>query len=1255
MSRFLAAVLFLLLAVPQSLAQDLPAERIRGLWIVQYLDRELGSVAGRAFIDETGGVEIVYVDPRDKTSHVLRGRTEPRAGGIRIVLRGDIASDPAWRAPLPEIRIPAPAQGGVTLALGESRGTAAIAAPPPAPDEIELLLALSPDDLSLSGRWRHAVNPSTGRLDSGRGRVWDFALRNDGTGAAEMTGVETWSRPEARPVLAFPLEDQFATTYAQADYPEPFGADGRLTKPIADRRLIAFFGRDLPREYRDGIRLESLDEGITYSIYRMAWDFARAGADQWPRRRAFEMLERRLGRGIARRFEDHDLVILDARIAKGVVPGPKTFRLNGAEAAWHLNFGDWSGRFSISRDLGFNQSEAADVVVPGETIFVEVRLDRELPIDAFPMLIAVGGTDGRSLRYVLFGGKRAHYLARDPEEPRRYISEPIEIVDPEYLPLLPRGSRAIAVLPGEKILALPAGDPVLRLRPSLAEAAVIQSPRHFSAYLTGDPSARGRTWSDAVKAAASCSGASAPDIDSLSDRQADEYSDTIVSSVSTGLWDGEPSWWTTLSTRVKVGEFAGAIFLRDTLVDLLRRKHGELRRGLDDDGVAGFRELIAADVFGQFAALTSIEVDAPGGGRIPYALTFSDARLKADYGLEGAALERFKTLSTIQARARYGEAVGKTIEETVALGDCDLDALLKITGFHLGPVRQVARQMALRLEPVPLPGGNERPRFVADRRARAWIDRVEIVATALAEQKAIQKLDNAILMVAAGVAALPLALSEAPGALVAMFLIDTADLVLAGYDLGANLREVASETRFAVGASALLGPRLYDEATARRYEWVAHYFGVVAAGMGATYSFIDSGLYAGIATRAMQWAPARLSAPVRWTSAASGNAWTVERAQALLARFRTAADAGDMAQLRRLALDLPLEERVAVIEMMREAGLMAARVGGGALEAHEAAALAIARAIDDAASTAARPAWARALGDELYRRIGFRAGAPHVAELFQANPQGMAQLLATPGAEHLLTQPWSSFDQFAAEVARLRNRAPPRPQEFYYQMTGAAPDPPGLHIEGGFIARGPEPQGRVDFQVNRGTGNVRIGDYTRTIEPDDTLNTGGLMLELSYARIDTVGNPDLAWIRGFPYPLTERGVPLGMYMNLRVMNAAGISFADPRLTVVKFSYIVSVNTCVELQWMRNIYPGAPLGELFRATHSFRYAQNFLEQAGYRIDDVVVQAAAGAQPIRTYVDDFFEGTDIDAFLARYGLGQDDRIPFGHDVYMRVAPR
>lgn len=1258
MNRILAALLFFLFAASQPHAQDLPVEQIKGLWIVHYSDLELGAIDGRAFVDESGSVEVSYQDPRDKSTGVMRGRIEPGEGGVQIVLRGGIVSESTWRAASAQIRIPAPVPGNATFELGESAGIVAVGVPPPAPDKVHLQLKLSPDGASLSGAWRQAVNPFTGRLDSGDGRIWDFSLKNDGTGAAEMTGVEVWSRPRAQPVLAFPLQDQFATNYGDPSFPEPFGADGRLTRPVADRRLIAFFGVDLPRNYRDVIALESLDNGITYSVHQIAWDFGREGADQWSRKRALDMLTRDKGSEEALRIGDYDLVILDARIAKGVLPGPKTFRLNGAEAAWHLQYGDWSGRLSVSRDLGFNQSDAADVVVPGETIFVEIRTDRDLPISAVPALVAVGEPDGKGLRYALFGKSRSIYLAQDANEPRRYISPPITIVDPEYLPSMPPGSWAIGVVPGEKILAMLAADPVLRLRPSLAEAAVIQSPRHFSAYLTGNSDKRGRTWPDAVKAAASCSGASATDIDALTDQQADEYSDTIVSSASAGLWDGEPSWWITLSTKVKIGEFAGMIFLRDVFVDLLQQKLHELTLGLDDTGLAGFRELIAADVFGQFAAMTSVEIDTPDGGQTPYLFTFSDAGLKEKYGLEGAELERFKTLSTIQARARYADAVRQTMEDSTALGDCDLDGLLKLTGFDMGAVRRIAKQMALRLETADLPDGAEMPRFVADRRARAWIDRVEIVATQLAEQKVIQKFDNAILMGAAAIAALPLALMESPGALTAMFLIDAADSVYAGYELVANLREVASETKFAVGSSAILGSRRFDAAMARQYEWVGHYFGLLATGAGASYSFLDAKLYIGVPTRAMQWTASRLSAPIQWTGAAasSGTQWSAERVRALLARFGNGARSGELEELRRVALGSSAEERVAVIEVMRDAEQLAARIGPEALEAHETEALALARMLDASVTGHARPRWAEGISDDLYGQIASRGRAPHVSEFVRTHPQEMAGLLVTPGAIHALTRQWNSFEDFAAEITRLRNRAPPRPQEFYYQMTGAAPDPPGVHIEGGFSPRGTGLEGRVDFQVNRGDNNLAIGSYAREFKPDAEFNTGGTMLELNFARIDTVGNPDLAWIQGFPYPLTERGVPLGMYMNLRTLNAAGIGHADPSLTVVKFDHIVSVNTCVELDWMVRTYgDSVPLGELFRATHSFRYAQNFLEQAGYGLGEIIVRPTRRRAPIHAYADDFYEGTDLAAFLAQHGLDVNSEIAFGWDVYVRIRPR
>lgn len=1259
MRACLAWLSLLLLFQASAAAQELS---LAGRWDVVYLDSQLGKVTGIARVDEDQrSVVVEYRQPASGVRYRMQGTLARRDGMIEMRLHGEQPASGDWT--LPPVGQPVPAAGDLSLTLGDSSLVLPVAAPPPADGTLRLSLALGGDGSLLTGTWSQAVDPVTGRHATGGGRAGDFALGDDGGVGAVMTGIESWHRPRAQPIIAFALEPQFGTTGGEPDFPQPFDAAGRGVRPLADRRLIALFGEELPETYGDAALLGSDDPGIDYSLYRLPWDFERPGADRWALDRARALLETQVDPAMRERLRHSDVIILEARLHPGVTPGPKTFTLNGAEAAWLLQYGDWSGQLALSRDLGFGQSEAADYLVPGETFYLEIRLDRDLPLAEIPGLLAVADAAGQGLRYLTFGGHRALALTRDPEEPRRYRSPPLLLVDPAYLEALPQGTLAVAALPGERLLATLAGDPLLRLRPALAEVTVLQSPRHLAAMLTDDPKARGMTWAAAVGVAAACAGVAGADAEDLSEQQADSYSDTIIGSISTGLRDGDPSWPITLVTQVKVGEHAGAIFLRAVFLDLMTERRRALLRPLDDAGLDGFRALIDSDLYGAYASLAAIEIAAPDGSRTSFGATFSATLLRERYGLEGEAARAYQRRATAEARQGYADAIATARAEMAAIDPCAIKPLLEHTGIGFEPVARVAKQLLLTLgETAVGDSGATRPVWTADRQARAWIDRVPLITASLLEQKELQRLDNGILFTSAMLATLPLALMDAPAALAFMLLNDATGALYAGYELVDNLATVAAERRFALGASVLLGSGRFRQVEARRYEWVAHYFGLVGAAFGAASGVAEQGaLYIGLATRSMQWSAGRLTAAWRFLGESAGAApvWTAERLEQVMGRLRQRLRGAPDADSFRAALAAdPAEERLAAVDALVEAEVLNRSLGAAALETQEIAALRLSQELEQVLAAPDKPVWAASLTDQQWRALGWRARAGHVIAFFARHTREMAALLEVPGALDALALPWDSFEAFARRVERLRARAPVRGEDFYYQFAPREIGPAPLTFEGGFhpAVEGP-PFGTVDFRVYAGAQGPNIGRFTRGLALDDKFDTGGHMLTFFIAKVvrsDAAPN----WLTSPLIPLTDGGVPLGMALNLRAMNALGIPFADLQLTTVKFSNILGVETVSQLWRLRQLYPDVPWSQLFRSTDHFDYARTVLEQAGLKIDDVFVdesQLLVITRPEWLAKQGWFDGEDLSGFLRRYDLTPESELDAGYDVYLRVSPR
>ncbi len=90
--------------------------------------------------------------------------------------------------------------------------------------------------------------------------------------------------------------------------------------------------------------------------------------------------------------------------------------------------------------------------------------------------------------------------------------------------------------------------------------------------------------------------------------------------------------------------------------------------------------------------------------------------------------------------------------------------------------------------------------------------------------------------------------------------------------------------------------------------------------------------------------------------------------------------------------------------------------------------------------------------------------------------------------------------------------------------------------------------------------------------------------------------------------------------------------------------------------MKRVY-GKDWTKYLKNTHSVRYAESALNQAGFRIKEVRL---GSTPPLRMNARGMVEGTFFKAkekpmeFLARYGVSPNEAIETGHDIYIVVEP-
>lgn len=353
----------------------------------------------------------------------------------------------------------------------------------------------------------------------------------------------------------------------------------------------------------------------------------------------------------------------------------------------------------------------------------------------------------------------------------------------------------------------------------------------------------------------------------------------------------------------------------------------------------------------------------------------------------------------------------------------------------------------------------------------------------------------------------------------------------------------------------------------------------------------------------------------------------------------------------------PRADAVDLIAAIAEARRNATRLGEAALDRTERTALALSReAIAEAGGATTRPAWASGLDENTYTFLRRLAGREDVRRFAQSNPGLMRELSGTEaGRAALLRQPYDTVEELAAEAAREARRIRHPVPGFFEQVAPGRGDPAGIHIpepaRHNLRDISPElPDRRTVVSVAQVNGRD-VATFQRTVTP---LESGGRQLVMEYAHARQAPR----YVSGLDvHALPDRGVtPLATYMNVRTMHELGIGFGDPSLVSVKMSEVVNANTALELAWMRRVYGPEHIEDFLRHTHSVRYAESALNQAGYRITGVRLGGTSYRETARSMIGGsfFHSATPGEAFLRRLGIHPDDAIETGWDILIDIAP-
>ena len=362
----LLLVLFAFMLGAHAWAADISP--FNGHWDVEYVDAELGRIAGKALVDvDAQAVVVTYVHPEtEQPFKLVSKRFEVDGNTLRVLLKGRSPTatvNDGLGYPVTSLIVPEDFRV-VSATLHQSE--AAIAIAPRAPSDIETVnLELNiADSGMLIGEWSYSADPFTRRARDGRGRVGIVDQQPDDT--IRQVGSEVWLRPEPKIVTAFAINSQIAWNpdLQEPHRPYPFQDDQYAQESV--ERFIAIAGYDLPDLDTDPVTLTSLNPAIRFGrLIDRNSSFKFIGGHLDPFAVAQERVAAEnafMGTEGARRYaESLDYLFVTATVrasatnAEGnevvTVPGLQRFVLNDTISGWHLGFGNNGVRIRFVREV----------------------------------------------------------------------------------------------------------------------------------------------------------------------------------------------------------------------------------------------------------------------------------------------------------------------------------------------------------------------------------------------------------------------------------------------------------------------------------------------------------------------------------------------------------------------------------------------------------------------------------------------------------------------------------------------------------------------------------------------------------------------------------------------------------------------------------------------------------------------------------------------------------------------------------------
>jgi hypothetical protein len=745
--------------------------------------------------------------------------------------------------------------------------------------ELELEAKYDCGGLVLEGKWYPGEYKWSSKTDTDSSRPPQVTVSDFRRGQPILV---KFAQPPPAIAAVIVMEDQSTIVGGLSKYPYPFQPD--VSPSLNVTRTLFICGRGLPKNWRRKISFESDSNlHVDYTPTAIWRDPTSAGpySDQLFAK-GFDQVTRELDADLAAQVRKLDAMLVKVSLQPGVVPGIKEFRLNGANGAWTLQFGDQRSMFSFARDVSVDSEDVMleDGFLP-ERIFLELRTLVPLPIDNISLRVWVNEKE------VHWAGGTTLVAYRDSKNPTVYRTQYIELVENgRPLPSPETGVFYLPVKLGDMIYARIEDPNLLWTAPAVPRIKVRRTPAEL-----------GLTWKEALARAAKADNIRPPvsNWSELSGQRATDVANYIVSELALKAISpiaaaaAENGLRTSLGTgerrtlRITVGDHAAMLLLREELVEQLEDERDELQRKIGTLGVRGFRELINVAPWDEKFQWRYLQVSGAGSPwyylrrmidmyepdvvaniadaelpswSLPYAI--SDDYLKKKFGDDKQAADRYVQQAVQEGLDQYLRAVDFAIKKIrtptesdqllktirgflplqvqflipdYGLPDEDVPGLLTLLGLWYAPLVPHVAPRLMKLSTI-----NNRLLWTPELAGRYVLDNLNVVADAVQAQQNYSNLDTAEAMLFASMVVTPFAAGEG---LLGSAVTCGADCAFFEVSLATEVPEFFQQRQdftVALGSSIALGTSRLKEEELKRTEWFSVLTSVGMNALGAALS-----------------------------------------------------------------------------------------------------------------------------------------------------------------------------------------------------------------------------------------------------------------------------------------------------------------------------------------------------------------------------------------------------------------------------------